>query len=258
MHQTIKNAIGIAVVVGIFVAGYAATDFVRSYGKSIQPTAFRSFTTTGEGREVAIPDVARFTFGVNTEGDKDIPRLQKRNAQKANQAIAFIKANEVEDKDIHTTEYRVSPRYQYFPCNPRLSRPCRQPEIIGYSVRQTVAVKVRNFEKIGDLLAGVVGAGANEVSQLSFTIDDPAAVQQQARNEAIAQAKEKAKAVATAGDFRLGRLLAIEEGPEFTPYSRKDLDVEALGAPGFAAAAPTIQPGSQEIVVEVRLKYEID
>lgn len=235
----------------------AALWYVRSYSLVIEPSSFRSFTVSGEGKAVAIPDIAEFSFSVLTQGGKDLGALQKENTVKMNRAIGVIKAAEVDDKDIKTQQYSVEPRYQYFSCRYDVSadsesKPCPPPEIVGYTVQQSVAVKVRDFEKVGNLLAEVVQSGANSVSQLSFTIDDRTEVTNQARAEAIAKAKEKAKSIAKAGGFRLGRLLSIEEGGGYMPiYSFGMSPMEAK------APAPSIEPGSQEIQVSVTLKYEI-
>ena len=114
-------------------------------------------------------------------------------------------------------------------------------------------VKIRDFAKIGNILTGVAENGANSVSQLSFTLDDPTSVQDQARNEAISKAIEKAKGVAKAGGFRVGRLLSIEENGGYYPvYALKSFGSEAA-----ALLSPTIEPGSEETTVNVILRYEI-
>ena len=100
------------------------------------------------------------------------------------------------------------------------SNVCPPPEIVGYSITQTVSVKVRNFEKIGDLLSGIVDNGANSVSGISFTVDNSTKLENEARKNAMTEAKEKAKAVAEAGGFRLGRLLSVEEGGQYPTYYR--------------------------------------
>lgn len=257
MNEKIKNYLGLTIIIAILVFAYASLKYVDYYSKSIQPSAFRSFSVSAEGKITAIPDVAQFTFSVITEGGKDITKLQKDNTEKINKAIEFLKANEIKTKDIKTQSYNLEPRYQYYRCP--ISRngevkPCPPPEIVGYTITQTVLVKIRNFEKIGDILSGVIQNGANSVSQLSFTIDDPTKIEDQARTEAIEKAKEKAKSVAKAGGFQLGRLLSIEEGGYYpTPRPLYALR-EAVGG----AEAPTIEPGSQEVVVNITLKYEIE
>ena len=137
---------------------------------------------------------------------------------------------------------------------------CPPAEIVGYTITQTVAVKVRDFGKIGAIVSGVVENGANSVSQLSFAIDDPDMFESEARGQAIQKAKEKAKAVAKAGGFSVGRLLSIQEGgsPIYYPmYEKAALDY-GMGGAVSSAPAPTIEPGSQEVKIFVTLVYEIE
>lgn len=252
MNNRIKNYLGIAAIIVMIIFAIAAWNFVDSYSKSIQPSSFRSFPVSAEGKVTAVPDVAQFTFSVITQGGKEIGKLQKENTEKVNKVIEFVKSNGVEAKDIKTQSYNLKPRYQYYSC-PKEGGPCPPPDIVGYTITQAVLVKVRNFDKIGDILSGVIQNGANSVSELSFTIDDRTKLEDQARAEAIEKAKEKAKSIAKAGGFRLGRLLSIEEeGYQPVPIYRA-LTEAAVGG----AEAPAIEPGSQEITVNVTLKYEI-
>lgn len=266
MNSNLKNAAVVVGSVAVLALAFAAVSYVNSYGKSIQPSSFRSFSVTGEGKSVSIPDIARFSFQVVTEGGKDLGALQKENTDKVNKVIAFVKDNGIDAKDIKTQSYNVNPRYTSYSCyesSPESSKPaakvCPPPEITGYTVTQSVDVKIRNFAKIGDVMGGVVTNGANQVGSLSFTIDDPTKVQDDARAEAIVKAKVKAHAVAEAGGFRLGRLLGIQENGGYYPVAYKEsysLD-SSMGRGGAAAPAPAIEPGSQETNVTVTMTYEI-
>ncbi|MBI3045947.1 MAG: SIMPL domain-containing protein [Candidatus Harrisonbacteria bacterium] len=259
MDSKIKNYLGWAGLVLMSALALSVLSYVRIYSRSVEPSTFRSFTVNGEGKAVAIPDVAQFTFSVLTQGGKNLGELQKENTTKINRAIGVIKAAGVQDKDVKTESYSVEPRYQYFNCGPVLlesGKPCPPPEIVGYTVSQTVSVKVRDFAKIGDLLRDAVESGANTVSQLSFTVDDQTEIQNQARAEAIQKAKAKAKTIAKAGGFRLGKLLSIEEGGGPIPVFYKSLGAEAFSG-AVPAVAPSIEPGSQEVRVTITLRYEI-
>lgn len=269
MNENIKNVLGGVVAVVVLMFGYAAVSYVGSYSKSIQPSSFRSFSVSGDGKATGIPDVAEFSFNVVTEGGKDLSSLQSKNTDAMNKAIAFVKSNGVGDKDIKTQYYNVDPRYQTYNCNSQpiiygtsgsagtSIQPCPPSSIVGYTVTQSVDVKVRDFGKIGDIMGGVVANGANQVGSLSFTIDDPSKVQEQARAEAIAKAKAKAEGIAKAGGFSIGRLLGVQEGG-YNPYiyEAKGYGGGMMSA-GAPVATPSIQPGSQDISVNVTLQYEI-
>ncbi len=250
MDQKIKNYLGIAIIGTLIVGAYGIFSFTRSY-ETVTETS--NFSTNAEGKIVAIPDIAQFSFSVITQGGVNLQDTQSENTNKANAAITFAKSKGIDAKDITTQWYNVEPRYQYFDCSSRQSSVCPPYEIVGYTITQTVLVKVRNFNVIGDLLAGVVKNGANTVSQLSFTVEDPAGFENQAREKAISKARDKAKSIAKAGGFRLGKLLSINEG-SYYPMPMFS-GTEAKG--GAPPASPTIEPGSYDITINVTLTYEI-
>jgi len=257
MSNKIRDWLGIAIIVSMAVVALSAVGYVKTYSRVSEPTSFRSFFVSAEGKVVAVPDIAQFSFSLITEGGKDVAALQKQNTEKMNKAIAFLKDKSIEEKDITTQWYNIDPRYSYFNC----SEPgrCPPPEITGYTINQSVLVKVRNFDDIGNLLTGVVKEGANSVSQLTFTIDDRTEVENQAREEAIKKAKEKAEAIAKAGGFKLGRLLSISEsGPSQPPIYPFGMGGGGYDMKAEQAAQPSIEPGSQDVIINVSLTYEIE
>lgn len=263
MNERIKNWLGIAIIVSVLLVAFASLGLVRAFNHSIEPSAFRSFSVTGEGEAVAKPDVAQFTFSVIEEGGTNVGSLQTANTEKANAIIKFLKEQKVDEKDIKTVGYDVSPRYENAVCGVRpymvgAAEVCPPPKIVGYTVTQTVEVKVRDFTLTGNILAGVVERGANSVSQLYFTIDDPAALENTARADAIENARAKAKTLAQAGGFKVGRLLSIDDNASPYPYyARESFNLGAADAAVKSLPAPSIEPGSQEIKANLVLRYEI-
>lgn len=248
----------VTVMAALVIGALAAFWYVAVYAKSTLPG--RTFFSTAESKVVAVPDVAELNLGVLTEGGKNLAMLQKGNSEKVNRISLFLKDQGVAEKDIKTQFYNIAPRYQYFACTPARvgseAVSCPPPEITGYSITQNISVKIRDLNKAGDILAGVVGQGANTVSGLRFAVDDPGKFENQAREEAIIKAREKAVITARAGGFRLGKLVSISEGfaQPLTPFSEGAVLKESAGGDG---TAPAIQPGSQEIRVEVTLTYEM-
>lgn len=268
MDPKIKNWLGIAAIAALVIVTLGSFRFVGIYADSAMPRA--SFATTGEGKVNVVPDIAEFSFGVTTEGGKDVAALQAENTEKANAAIDYVKSQGVDSKDIRTESYNISPRYQSFSCNPVYTEPgvlgsaagrsavaaCPPSQIVGYTIYQTVHVKIRDFKKTGDILSGVASRGVNNVSGLNFSVDDIEGVKNDARAEAIKNAREKAAAVAKSGGFRIGRILSIQESgynPPM-PYYSKELSLQAGSAD---AAAPSIEPGSQDATVNITVTYEI-
>ena len=266
MNAFIKNGAWTMGAIAMAIIAYSGMVYARAYSESIQPSSFRSFSVSGEGKVTAIPDVAEFSFGVITQGGKNIAEAQKQNTGKMNTLVDFIKSQGVKDEDIKTQQFSIEPRYQYYDCSSRMilssavaPTPCPPPDIVGYTITQSALVKVRDFDKIGAIMGELSQKGANSVSQLSFTIDDKTRIESEAREEAIKQAQDKARSIATTGDFKIGKLLSITENF----YQPVPMYRDAVGGYGKAVSmeaapvAPSIEPGSQEVSITVYLNYEI-
>ena len=256
MDLQIKNVLGVVLIIALVIGGYSAFSLSRSYAKAVSPTASRSFSVSGEGKAFAVPDIAEFSFSVITQGGNDLDKLQTDNNKKVAQAIEFVKTSGVKEADIKTSNYNVNPRYEYFNCASGYT--CPPAKIVGYEINQTVTVKARDFDKVGTILSGVVTKGANSVSGLNFTIDNPEQVKNEARTKAIEQAKRQAKEVAKAGGFRLGKLISIDEFGNY-PVMMESMSYGRGGAVDAAVKAvpAPIEAGSNEVVVNVTLRYAI-
>ncbi|MBC8464943.1 MAG: SIMPL domain-containing protein [Parcubacteria group bacterium] len=264
MNLSIKNTLAVTGSIALVAIAITGLMIANTYGKSVEPSSYRSFSVSGEGTAYGIPDVATFSVGVTTEGGTNLGALQEENTEKINAIIAFLKDNGVAKEDITTSSYNVSPRYQYYRCDASYDygassiEPCPPADIVGYTINQRVSVKARDFEVIGTLLSGVVDAGANSVSSLSFEIDDADSVESEARAEAITKARAKAEAVAQAGGFSVGRILDIYENSTYPRYDYAYTeDSVGFGMGGNTKVAPTIEPGSEEVNVNVTIRFEI-
>ena len=98
--------------------------------------------------------------------------------------------------------------------------------------------------------------GANNVSSLSFSVENPDLLKNQARAEAIKQAREKAQAIASAGGFSVGRLISESENT-YNPRQYYANDMAMGAAPMMKSTAPEVAPGSEDLNVTVTLQYEI-
>ena len=208
----------------------------------------REITVSGEGRTFAVPDIALIQLGVVTEGSK-IGDVVKENTEKMNNILKEIKTLGIEEKDIKTTTYNLAPRYEWTEDGKRIFK--------GYTLTQQINVKIRNFEKIGDVLEKTTEKGANLVGDLQFSIDEPEKVRQEARKEAIEKAKEKASQIATDSGLKLVKLVNVYE--DYYPRTYSDTLYKSLEATGGGeiAAPPEIQPGEQEVTVTIYLTYRI-
>lgn len=258
MNNTIKNVIGVVAVIATLAFAYIGYQYVKVYDRSSEPTNYRSFYVQAEGDAVGVPDIAQFSFEVISEGSTDIAETQKDNTEKMNTIIEYLDTQGIDKKDVKTYNYSINPRYTVSRCEDRV---CPPPKILGYTVRQSVQVKIRDFDKISPVLKDIVDKGANSVSQLAFTIDDPTSLQDEARSEAIAKAKEKAELIAKDAGFSVGRILEINENFYSSPMYARGIGGEmaiAYDMEESAAPAPAIEPGSEEVTVNINIRYEIN
>ncbi len=238
----------ILILVGVYVISLTRNS-LRTYdyiGKTPEPK--NQITVNGEGKVTAAPDVAVITMGIVSDGTT-VAAAQKQNNDKMNNIIAAVKNQfSIPAKDIQTQNYSVYPKYNYQ--NGRQS-------IIGYTVNQNVVVKVRDFDKTGAIIGKATELGANQISGPSFSIDDIEAYKAQAREIAIKQAKDNAKVLADQVGIGLGRIVNFSEGGAMpiTPMYA-DLAV-SLNAETKAVPAPQIEAGSQDVIIDVSISYEI-
>jgi uncharacterized protein YggE len=236
MDKTLKTTI----IVGILILSFSLLWFVYEYSKS-RPE-LRTFSVSGEGKEIVVPNIAEIRIGVISEGS-DLTTLQKENSEKMNRITSFLKEKGIDEKDIQTENYSVTPKYDY-------SKPPYR--IVGYSINQNLKVKVRDLSKIGEILSQAVNYGANNVSGPNFTVDDKEVYLEKAREKAIRNAKEKAEKIAKIAGFKLGKIVSITESSPYEPYP---FMLEMRGSPEISQ--PQIEPGSQEIKVQVNITFEI-
>jgi uncharacterized protein YggE len=128
----------------------------------------------------------------------------------------------------------------------------------GFEASQSLAVKVRDLAKIGDALNAAVSKGANQAGGVSFTIDDPDVLRQQAREMAITKAKAKAALLAQQLGRPLGELKGFSEGARGYEVNFMKTMAEGIGgAMDASVPAPVVPAGEQEVSVTVTLTYEL-
>lgn len=239
---------------------------LKSYsyiGSGVQPT--NTINVSGRGEIFAVPDTAEFSVTVQQTA-KDVPAAQTNANNTANAIIAYLKGQAIDEKDIQTTDYSVTPQYEYRQAAcpstassvaPVYCPPGRQ-VLTGYQVSETLTVKVRDTSKAGNLLSGVGGKGASQVSGLTFTVADQNAIDAQARDKAVADAKSKAGALAQSLGVSLVRIVSFSENKN-SPYPIYAKAYGALGGVAESAAvpAPDIQTGQNKYTDDVTITYEI-
>ncbi|MDI3496600.1 MAG: uncharacterized protein PWQ35_621 [Patescibacteria group bacterium] len=208
------------------------------------------FSVTGSGTVYAKADIANLTIGIKTEVKKTAAEATSENNEKMKAIIATIKELGVEEKDIKTTNYSLRPSYKW--------TEERGQELVGYEVSQEVTLKIRDLEKIGEIIGKTTAKGANQVGNINFTIDDEFELKNQARALAIEKAKQKAQLIASQSGIKLGKIKGVNEtnyqpGPIVYSNAKMDFAVEEAGN----VVSPSIETGTNEIRAEVTLIYEV-
>lgn len=224
-----------------------------------------TITVSGDAQVTATPDLATVSVGVQTSG-ADAQTVKDQNNTKVNAVIDFVKKQGVDQKDITTSNLNEYPQQnQIYPMivSPGMPTPVRPSGGTSYVANQTITVKVHGVDKSTDVLSkitgGAVDAGANEVDGVSFSFEDTTLknLQQQARQQAIDDAKQKAQGLADKAGLSLGKVTSISESangyPGPMPYA---LNSVAMGGAG-KAVAPDIQNGTQDISESMSVTFEV-
>lgn len=235
----------LVIVLAIFLAIQAYNGFQEGkyIGKDIVPS--NTITVSATGEAFAKPDIAQISVSVVEEA-QTVLEAQKNHTESINKVVAYLKNSGIEDKDIRTSAYNIYPQYDYIENKGRVFR--------GYEVSQTLDVKIRNLDKVGQILGGVTEIGANQIGGINFVIDDEDAVRREARKQAIEKAKEKANQIAKDLGISFGRLVSFYESSGDFPIYRSY--AEGMGG-GEPAPAPEIPSGENKVTVTVNLTYEI-
>lgn len=244
--QIIVSALGLSLVGYVGILSWNAYASHRLIG---QPENVRdTITLGGEGKVTSKPDVANVSIGVFTTG-AEVSTTQEQNTQQMNRIIAAMKALGVKDEDIQTSNYNVYPEYDYNE---------GQRVLRDYRVSQDVAIKVRDLGKIGDVLAKAGELGSNQIYGVSFDVDDKTDLEKQARDEAIADAKTKAEALAKQLGVHIGKVVSFSENGGAYPVPMMDYAYAEKASAGVGGAqSPDIQSGSFDVTKNVSITFEI-
>ena len=200
---------------------------------------------TGEGKVMAVPDIALLQLGVESEAST-VAEAQQNATVAMDSVIKVLKGNGISDKDIQTQRFNISPVRKWIKEEER-------EQIIGYRVTNIVIAKIRQIDKAGVIIDAVTIAGGDltRVDSIGFTIDDPTPYYNEARQKAVEDAVAKAKQLAKLSRVELGNLIYITEGTAYIPPVRDMYKLEA-------AAATPISPGEVEVQLTIQMVYEID
>jgi hypothetical protein len=243
----LRPPVWLPIVVALVAGGLYVT------GKYVETRHMDQFTISvqGSGKVSAVPDIATLNFGVQTGRQNTAAGAMKMLTEKMTAVINELEAAGVEEKDIRTQYLNLNPAYDWNE-GKRVDR--------GFEATQSLMVKVRDLDKISTVLDVAVKAGANQAGSVGFTIDDPEVLKEQARAEAIEDAKIKAMKLAKDLGVGLGSMQGFWEdagygGPQPMMMRAETMDSGGFGGGGMKA--PPIPAGEQEVAVNVNITYRI-
>ena len=246
MSRRIGMTIGVvaAVLLLAVLAGLVGVLYARpATAQTVGVPGMRQVTVVGHGEVKGKPDTATIQIGVETEAAVAKDALAK-NTDEATALQAKLKELGVAEADIQTSNFSIYPTY---------GTDGRQ--ITGYHVSNSVIVKIRALDKAGALLDQVVQAGANSVSSIAFSVDDPQALLGQAREQAMQNARARADTLAKAGGAAVGDVLLITENVGAQPPV--PVMMAAPAADAAQSKAVPVQPGEQSFSVDVQVTYQL-
>lgn len=243
----------------LIALSFSTFKALRYIGADIPPVA--TIEVVGEGKVVSVPDLVSFSFGVSAE-DAEAAQAQAQMTKKLNSIMAHLREElGFTPEEITTTSYTLHPRYEWrpqvgMPCTPDFCPPTEgKRELVGFEARATVSVKTKDFDKARKALGVLASLGATNISSLSFTVEDPKALEEEARERAIAQAKREAFSIAHALGVSLGRVVGYTEEGQGTPIPF--VRAQAMEATPDRATPPDIAPGETTVRKVVRITYEL-
>ena len=169
-------------------------------------TAPRTLSMSGSGEMRAAPDSATLSAGVSSSAPTAAAALAANNAR-MQKVLAALKAQGIADRDMQTGNFSVSPQY----ANATPNEPNQPPRLTGYQVSNQLQIRLNDVAALGPTLDRLVAAGANPVNSINFAIRDSAALLNEARAKAVADARGKAQTYARAAGVTLGPILSISE-----------------------------------------------
>lgn len=209
-------------------------------------TRSAELSVVGEGKVDVTPDTAYVDVGVAVDNAQTVEAAQRQIDTANNKILEAMTTLKIPKNNIKTSNYSVYPNYNY---------DNNQNKITGYSGNVTISVKLADIQLVSKVIEDSTRAGANQIQGVRFAVEDPDKYREQARNEAIKNAKEQASRLSKELGIRLGGVVnIIESNPGgYVPLYDK-MESRAMNAGG--AGAPVIETGSQTITSVVTLYFE--
>jgi uncharacterized protein YggE len=227
--------------VSIVAAAVAATLLAAPARAQSQADFPSAISVTGEATVSVPPDLAQVDAGVTSDA-KTAREASDANSAAMGKVLLALKSAGIEQKDYQTSRLSLQPEYA-----PNRQGPS---PVVGYRASNRVTIRVRDVTKVANVIDTLVGAGANDIGGINFMVSQASKLLDDARTQAVADARRKAEIYAKAAGASLGAPLSIsEEGAAPRPVFRAKMVAEM-------AAAPVAQ-GEETLSVTVNVSWAI-
>jgi uncharacterized protein YggE len=206
----------------------------------------------GEGEASVAPDMAVLSFSVIRNG-KTAAEALGANSMAMSEVLSALKSAGIADRDIQTSNLSIDPQYTQ---NEPKNGVMKPPQIVGYQVSNSLALKVRDLKKLGGIIDESVRLGVNQGGQIAFTNDNPDATMAEARKAAVADALARARTLAEAAGVKLGRVLEINESAN-TPMPPQPMMRMSM-AKDVAPQAVPLASGENTYSVTVNVTFTLE
>lgn len=205
-----------------------------------------SFSITEEIRSA--PDTASIGAGVTTTAPTAVQAMRD-NAEAMTRMTAALRRAGIEGRNIQTSGISLSPQYDYTP-----QQQGEPPRLIGYQVTNQVRVTTTDIARLGDLLDALVTAGGTNIDGPNFSVADPDAMLDTARETALRRAGERANRYARAAGYRTARLVSVSEGGGFMPPPMPMMQARMAAD----SVATPVQPGQVTNGITLSVQYRLE
>lgn len=215
----------------------------------------RQITVTGTGEASAKPDLALSSLTVLRIAPTAGAALEEAN-KAIGDVVEAMKALKIEPRDLQTSGFQISPQYRYDTGQDGNQSP---PQLVGYEVRNTLSVRIRDLAAVGTILDRAIALGVNEGNGIQFTIDDPTTLRSQARRKAVEDARATAATLADAAGVTLGPVVSIDVSSDAMPPPPMPMQMARMvaAAPKEAGDSMPVETGENTISASVRMVFTI-
>ncbi len=249
MKRNLLVGVGVVVIslaLVLSLVGFSAcTAGPTTIGTVDLNTQQEGIWVNGQGEVTVTPDLATLWLGVEAQADT-VTEAQSQAVEAMDNVMTALTDNGVDEDDIQT---------QYFSIDQVTRWDDDEIVVIGYRVTNMVIAKIRDIDNVGAIIDAVAEAGGDltRINNIAFSVDDPSEYYEEAREEAMADAKAKAEQLADLAGIELGQPTYISEGNIYPPVVYRD-----AGMAPEEGYTTSISPGEIELTLTVQVAYAIE